>query len=204
MIYQQGQPSTSLFLVIEGKVKVSRIADDGHQVVIDIYQRDEFFGESALLNMSNCGEQATALQNTKLMTWTSAALEEIVVRRPLLAVALLQVLVARTISFGERMKSFCADNIQCRLARSLIRFSERFGTLVEDGSVHMIAFTHELLGQYVGTSREIVTHYMNQFRRQGYLDYSRKGVVLHREALCEWLRNPSSSRLIGATASNAS
>ncbi len=31
----------------------------------------------------------------------------------------------------------------------------------------MMPLTHELLSQYVGTSREIVTHYMNQFRRQG-------------------------------------
>jgi len=45
MIYNQDQPSTSIYLVIDGKIKVSRLADDGHQVVMDIYQPDEFFGE---------------------------------------------------------------------------------------------------------------------------------------------------------------
>jgi CRP-like cAMP-binding protein len=70
----------------------------------------------------------------------------------------------------------------------LIRFSERLGHRAEDGSVQMMPFTHELLSQYVGTSREIVTHYMNQFRRQGYLRYSRKGILLYRDALKEWLR----------------
>ena len=50
-IYNQDQPSISLYLVIEGKVKVARLADDGHQVVIDIYQPDEFFGESAFLSL---------------------------------------------------------------------------------------------------------------------------------------------------------
>jgi CRP-like cAMP-binding protein len=58
----------------------------------------------------------------------------------------------------------------------------------EDGSVRMAPFTHELLSQYVGTSREIVTHYMNQFRRQGYLKYSRKEIILYREAFRDWLR----------------
>jgi CRP-like cAMP-binding protein len=52
----------------------------------------------------------------------------------------------------------------------------------------MSAFTHELLSQYVGTSREIVTHYMNQFRRMGYLQYSRRGIVMYRDAFQEWLR----------------
>ena len=48
-IYDQDQPSTNLYLVIAGKVKVCRTAEDGRQVVVDIYQPDEFFGESAFL-----------------------------------------------------------------------------------------------------------------------------------------------------------
>jgi CRP-like cAMP-binding protein len=47
----------------------------------------------------------------------------------------------------------------------------------------MMPFTHVLLSQYVGTSREIVTHYMNQFRKQGYVSYSRRGILLHRDTL---------------------
>ncbi|HZT29032.1 MAG TPA: Crp/Fnr family transcriptional regulator [Bryobacteraceae bacterium] len=187
MIYNQDQPSTSIYLVIDGKVKVSRLADDGHQVVVDIYQPDEFFGESAFLNLAHRSEQAVALENTKLMTWTTQEIEEIIMRRPKLAVALLQILVQRTIEFGHRIESFSVDNIARRLARSLIRFSERLGMPEDDGSVHMVPFTHELLSQYVGTSREIVTHYMNQFRREGYLKYSRKGIVLYRDALRDWL-----------------
>ena len=65
------------------------------------------------------------------------------------------------------------------------------GTLDADGSVRMSPFTHELLSQYVGTSREIVTHYMTQFRKRGYLRYSRKGITLHRESLRAWLREPA-------------
>jgi len=187
-IYGQDQPSTSIYLVIDGKVKVSRLADDGHQVVVDIYQADEFFGESAFLSLTHRAEQATALENCKLMTWTTSEIEDIVMKRPRLAVALLQILVQRTMDFTHRIESFSVDNIARRLARSLIRFSERLGTPEDDGSIRMVPFTHELLSQYVGTSREIVTHYMNQFRRQGYLRYSRKGIILYRDAFKDWLR----------------
>src|ERR1700751_460666 len=78
MIYNQDQPSTSLSLVIDGKVKVSRLADDGHQVVVDIYQPDEFFGESAFLNLAHRAEQATSLENARLMAWSTSEIEEIV------------------------------------------------------------------------------------------------------------------------------
>jgi len=188
VVYSQDQPSTSLYLVIEGKVKVSRLSDDGHQVVVDIYQPDEFFGESAFLNLPQRAEQVTALEDTKLMAWTTAEIEDIVLKRPRLAVAMLQILVQRTINLTHRIESFSADNIARRLARSLLRFSERLGTPQPDGSVKMAAFTHELLSQYVGTSREIVTHYMNQFRRMGHLQYSRRGIVLYRAPFEQWLR----------------
>ena len=188
MIYNQDQPSTNIYLIIAGKIKVSRVADDGHQVVVDIYQPDEFFGESAFLNLPHRCEQATALENTKVMAWTTAEIEDLILKRPRLSVALVQILVQRTIDFTHRIESFSVDNIARRLARSLIRFSDRLGTAEEDGSVRMAPFTHELLSQYVGTSREIVTHYMNQFRRQGYLKYSRKEIILYRDAFRDWLR----------------
>ena len=188
IIYNQNQPSTSIFLIVEGKIKVSRLADDGHQVIVDIYQADELFGESALLNLPHRCEESTALENTRLMAWTTAEIEDIIMKRPRLSMALLQILVQRTIDFTHRIESFSVDNVARRLARSLIRFSERLGTVEEDGSVRMTPFTHELLSQYVGTSREIVTQYMNQFRRQGYLKYSHKGIVLYREAFRDWLR----------------
>jgi len=191
IIYNQDQPSNSIHLVIDGKVKVCRLADDGRQVVVDIYQPDEFFGESAFLGLAQRTEIAVALENTKVMTWTTNEIEEITMKRPKLAIALLQLLVQRSMDFGYRIESFSVDNIARRLARTLIRFSERLGSRNDDGSVQMIPFTHELLSQYVGTSREIVTHYMNQFRRQGYLRYSRKGIMLYRDALREWLKQPA-------------
>jgi CRP/FNR family transcriptional regulator len=193
LIYGRSQVSNSIYLVIDGKVKVCRTADDGRQVVVDIYQPDEFFGECAFLGEKHRTEEAVALDATKVMTWSTAEIEELVVRRPRLGIALVQLLVRRSQEFGARIESFSIDNIGRRLVRSLIRFSERLGRDSGDGSVDMMPFTHELLSQYVGTSREIVTHYMNQLRRQGYLKYSRKGISLNREALRDWLRRDTSA-----------
>jgi len=186
-VYNSDQSSSAIYLVIEGRVKVSRLANDGRQVVVDIYQPDEFFGESAFVGLPQRAEQAVALERTKLMTWTTAEIEELIGKRPRLAIALLQILVERTLEFSRRIESFSVDNISRRLARSLIRFSERLGEPDDAGATCMVPFTHELLSQYVGTSREIVTHYMNQFRRLGYLRYSRKGITLYRDALRDWL-----------------
>jgi len=186
-IYGREAPPANLHLVIDGKVKVCLTASDGRQVVVDIYQTDEFFGESAFLGIATHTETAVALEDSKVMSWTIAEIEEIAGRRPKLAMSLVQLLAQRSVEFGNRIESFSVDNIARRLARALLRFSERLGEPAGDGAVRMIPFTHELLSQYVGTSREIVTQYMNQFRRRGFVRYSRKGIQLDREATREWL-----------------
>jgi len=191
LIYHQNQPATSLYLVIEGRVKVARVTPDEHQTIVDIYQTDDFFGEAALLGLQHRSEEAAAMEAVKLMTWTGAEMEEIIAMRPRLAVALLQIVVQRTLECTRRIEAFSMDYTDRRLARALIHFSERLGSQQADGSYRMAPLTQELLAQYVGTSREIVTHHMNCFRRQGYLRYSRKEIVLYRDAFAEWLRQNS-------------
>src|ERR1035437_4082178 len=103
------------------------------------------------------------------MTWAISAMEDLVMKRPRLAVALLQNPAQRNAEFTRRIESFAIDSVEQRLARSLLRFSERLGTPEQDGSIRMMPFTHALLSRYVGTSREIVSHHMNRFRKRGYV-----------------------------------
>jgi CRP/FNR family cyclic AMP-dependent transcriptional regulator len=191
IIYDADQPASHVYLVISGKVKIARPVDGGRMVVMDVYQADEFFGEAALLGLPNRAQQAIAIEETQVMMWGSTQLEAIIAQRPKLAVALVQTLLQRNIESEARIESFAMDNITRRLAHALIRFCERMGERQEDGSVRLSPFTHELLGQYVGTSREIVTHYMNRLRRQGHVRYSRRAVVLYVDALKDWLRQAS-------------
>jgi CRP/FNR family cyclic AMP-dependent transcriptional regulator len=188
VIYSRDRPSTEIYLVITGKVKVCRMAEEGRAVLVDIYRPDEFFGESAFVSSSGNNEIATALENTQIMTWTTSEIEQLALARPQLAIALVQLLTQRTLDFAIRIESFALDTIVRRLARALVRFSERFGHQTEDRSVEMIALTHELLSQYVGTSREIISHYMNDFRNKGYLRYTRRGIWLYQDALQDWLK----------------
>jgi CRP-like cAMP-binding protein len=185
-IYHQDQTSTCLYLVIDGRVKVARSANDGRETIVDIYQADDFFGELALLGLPRMPEQATAMEDTKLMAWSAADINRIAETRPRLAIALLQIVVQRSLDYGHRIESLAVDSVERRLARTLIRLAKKMGAPESDGAYRMPPFTQELLAQYVGTSRELVTHYMSAFRRQGYVRYSREAIVLSRDAFEEW------------------
>jgi len=181
-IYGPGSAPNALFVVLAGKVKICRETADGRQVVMDVYQTDEFFGESSLLG-APLNELAVALDSVRVMYWNAKDIRELSMRRPELSLALMQLAVGRSLDFGNRIQSFSLEDIERRLVRALLRFAKRLGVPAANGGVEMIAFTHELISQYVGTSREIVTHYMNALRRKRCLDYSRKSIVVFEREL---------------------
>jgi CRP/FNR family cyclic AMP-dependent transcriptional regulator len=187
-IYGAETAPEMLYLILEGKVKVLRLQYERNPVLVDIYQTDDFFGEAAFLRRAAHAEAAVAIENSRVMAWSILEIESILVRRPMLGIALMQLFVKRSMDFGGRIESLSVDSIPRRLARSLIHLSERLGHEAPDGSTEMIPITHELLSQYVGTSREIITQHMNRFRRMGYLRYSRRGILLDRSAWEAWLR----------------
>ena len=189
--------SKSLYLVVGGTVGIFHVAEDSTELLLEVLRTDDIFGESAFLEVCPSSEQATALERATVMAWSISDMEDLILKRPRLAVALLQLLAQRNADFTRRIESLANDCIERRLARTLIRFSERLGLPEEDGSVRMMPFTHALLSQYVGTSREIVTHYMNDFRRKGYVGYSRDGIRLHRNSL-NTVFSDNSSRSAGS------
>jgi CRP-like cAMP-binding protein len=191
IIYDEDHPSGGLYLVVHGRVKVSITVEDGSQTVTGIFCGDDFFGECSLIGDTNHQERATALETATLMSWTATEIEEQIERQPKLGMALIQMLVGRCLDFEERLQSLALDKTPERIARNLIRFAERIGTRGADAAVRIPPFTHQVLSEYVGTSREMVTFQMNHLRQQGFLRYSRKGIEVFAEALEEHLRTHS-------------
>jgi CRP/FNR family transcriptional regulator len=198
VIYDGDNPSKSIYLLITGMVEISQTIEGDSGLLLEIVGAEEMLGESAFLSGPHRCARATAIEKTRLMSWTISEIEELVMKRPELAVALLRHFAERNAEIGRRIKSLSVDTVERRLARSLIRLSERMGTPEGDGSVRMIALTNEMLSRYVGAARETVTQYMDQFRERGYVTNSRRGIVLRhapfRTLLSDAVRRQSSRR----------
>jgi len=195
-IYDEQNPSVGLYLVIRGRVKVTIGSDDGSQTVIGVIGPDEFFGECALLGQSDRPERATSIEGCSLMSWTTAEIEEQIERQPKLGMALLQGLVDRYLDVTARLQSMALDKTPQRVGLTLISFAQRWGTPGSDGAVRIPPLTHQLLSDYVGTSREIITFQMSRLRHLGFLDYSRKGIEIFVDALAQHLRTKKSARAV--------
>ncbi len=186
VIYDVDQPTRRLYLVVDGCVKVSR-SSNGSEIIMNICRNDDFFGEGAFVQAS--GERAVALERTRVMSWAAEALNEFIVRHPRLGIALVQSLTNRYLALGDRISTLAVDFTSLRLAKTLVQLAERLGHADETTpSLRRLApLSHKVLAQYIGTTREAVTRRMNQFRRDGLVDYSRRDIIVNTAAMRTWM-----------------
>jgi CRP-like cAMP-binding protein len=198
IIYGPPRPSTHLYRVLAGTVTISNISENGDRVLLEILGPGTLFGHSGFIGCRDVWGEAAVLQPAKLMMWPIVTIEEIVMDRPRAGVILLQLFAERTADLVGRLESFSRNTIERRLASSLLRLSERLGVVVGDSAVKILPLTHGLLAKHVGSSREIVTHHMNRFRKLGYLRYSRQEIVVYPDLLAASLASPSDTRFAAA------
>lgn len=188
-IYDGQQPNDHLYVVISGRVKISNVAEDGCQTVGRIIASEGLFGESCLVGGGSRSESAVALDNSTVMSWSRAEVEQQIDRQPHLGLALSQYLVRHCISLQDRIESMAVHRTPERISLALIQLAIDLGTPLEDGAMRVASLTHHTIADYVGTSREIVTFQMNRLRRLGFIRYSRKYIDVYVEALKGSLRD---------------
>ncbi len=188
MIYRQDAKPDYVYRIRSGRVKLSRVCQDGRETVLEILKPGEILGEVAVLDDSLRPAQAQALDLVITDAWPVSLWRQHLDTDSRLGIWLAKRLNTRLRQAQDRIESLAYDSIPRRLARTMLENGERFGTQLEDGRLRLAPLTHEALAQQVATSREIITHYMNQFRQQGMLEYSRKWIDLQPEKLQQLLQ----------------
>jgi CRP-like cAMP-binding protein len=122
VIYSPKNPPSALYVMIDGMVKVQRITENKAVLLVDIYRRDDLFGESAFTGSAENHEIATAMEITQVMAWTRHEIEQFMPKRPRLSLSLIQWLARRCQGLNERIEACTSDSLDRRLARTLIYF----------------------------------------------------------------------------------
>lgn len=166
-IRERGVLDDCLMLINTGRVMAMVNNDDGSTTIIELYGPGDLIG-------NNCGMLSEfkyrAITPCTYVAWTRDEVAAVAATNPGLATALYQSAREHQRHYIRRLRSTLTESIYTRLVRSLLNLSTRFNG--EDGT--MPSYTHELLASYIGTSREIVTHYMNDLRRKGFIRYDRR------------------------------
>ncbi len=195
-IYSQGDAADAMFHIQNGSVKLVIASPRGKQAVIAILGPGDVFGEGCLVNRSLRMSTATAVQPCTIACVKKGTLVRLIHQDPAFAKIFISYLLSRMVRVEEDFVDRLFNFSEKRLARILLLLTN-LGKESGDG----IAFpriNQEQLAQMVGTTRSRVSHFMNKFRKLGFVDYNGSGALtVHSGLLSAVLHNQPSSQTLG-------
>lgn len=178
-VFAEGQPGDSLFIILEGKVKIVRRAPDGRENVLSVMGPSDQFGELSIFDPGPRTATATALTDVTLAKMSQQALLPWIAAHPEIGVQLLQVLARRLRRTNDTVADLIFTDVPSRVAKSLLAMADRFGSRDDSG---LLRVTHDLtqeeLAQLVGASRETVNKALADFAHRGWLRLEGKTVLV--------------------------
>jgi len=170
VIFAQGESADSVFYIQTGKVKITVLSKEGKEAVVALLGPDEFFGEGCLIGQPKRLATATAL--TKCVTMKVQMTEILRVLKDETTFA--QMFISHILTRNARVEEDLVDQLfnstEKRLARMLLLMAN-FGKAGKPDPV-VAKISQETIAEMIGTTRSRVSHFMNKFRKLGFIDYN--------------------------------
>ena len=175
VIYSQGDAADAMFHIQNGSVKLMVASPRGKLAVIATLGPGEVFGEGCLINRSLRVSTASAIQPSTISRVNKGVLIHLIHQEPAFAKLFISYLLSRMVRVEEDFVDRLFNFSERRLARILLLLTQ-FCKENGNGS-EFPRINQQHLAQMVGTTRSRVSHFMNKFRKLGFVDYRGNGAL---------------------------
>ncbi len=192
--FQQGEDSLMLYVLVTGRVKLSQVTADGHQVIVAYYGPGEGLGIIMALNRQPYPLTAEAIEPCAAVGWRREVMLDLMQDNAQLALNGMRMVGQRFAQMQGRFQELATQRVEQRVARALLRLVRQFGRRVDEGVLIDIALSREELAQMTGTNLYNVSRILSKWEHAGWIVSARKRIVLRKShelvALAEDLPTP--------------
>jgi CRP/FNR family cyclic AMP-dependent transcriptional regulator len=170
LVFAQGDRADAVFFVQRGKVKLTVLSRQGKQAVIALLGPGDFFGEGCLAGQPVRMATATAMTEAAIVRLPRQTMVRALHRDAVFSELFTTYLLSRNIRMEEDLVDQLFNSSEKRLARILLLLAN-FG---KEGRPEPVVpkISQETLAEMVGTTRSRISHFMNKFRKLGFVEYN--------------------------------
>ncbi len=172
-IFWEGDPADALFFLRQGKLKLTVTSQQGKEAIIAVLDQGDFFGEGCLAGQPLRMATATAITDCGLVRLEKKLMVRLLHEQHEISEMFVTHLLSRNIRYEADLVDQLFNSSEKRLARILLLLSH-FGKESRAEPV-LPRISQEDLADMVGTTRSRVSHFMNKFRKLGFIDYGDQG-----------------------------
>ena len=170
VIFAQGDPSDSILYIQKGTARLSVLSRGGKEAIVAILGRGDFVGEGALAGQRVRMATATAVSTTTVLVVPKKQMMQLLHDEPEFSNRFILFMLSRNVRIEEDLVDQLFNSSEKRLARTLMLLA-RYG--MEDRPQGVLPhLSQETLAEMIGTTRSRVNHFMNKFRKLGFIEYN--------------------------------
>lgn len=188
-IWEPGSPANTVFLVRSGIVKLYKTSDEGRELTLQFFTKDNLFGELVVVSEVPHDTCAEAYEDTQLLGIAKDDFLRVLMRNPGLAMKVMRLVGDRRRQLEHRVENLLFRSAHARLAALFLELAGSFGVRDSRGVIVNLKLTHREIASLIGATRETVSFAILDLRRDSLILTEGKRVIILDEAGLKKLRD---------------
>jgi len=177
-IYLQNEKADTIYLIVEGQVKIGTFGDNGKEIIKAILMPGEVFGELILTGEEKRRDFAIATENTSTCMINKSEIKSLMREHNGFSLFLMRTLGSRLLDMEQRLESLVFKDSRARIVEFLKNLGERKGQRVGYETVVRTFMTHQEIANLTATSRQTVTTVLNELKNKNILTFNRRRLLI--------------------------
>lgn len=177
-IYLPDELSDKIFFIMEGRVKIGTIGENGKEITKAILTKGEVFGELAMIGEDRRRDFAYAMEDTTTCTVETDDVDRLMKDHSGLSLFFMKIMGSRVLDMEQRLESLIFKDSRSRIIEYLLEMVEKRGQRVGYEWVVRKFITHQEIANLTATSRQTVTTILNELRNDNIITFNRKRLLV--------------------------
>jgi CRP-like cAMP-binding protein len=184
VIFAEGGVPEWFYIVSRGKVKITKLSNEGKEIILEIISPYDIFGGVAVLRNFPYPANASAMEDTDVIKISRKNLMRLVDRFPNVMHAIALQLGDRMKSSHDSLKNIALERVEARIAALLLKLSNKVGVETNEGLLIDMRLTKQDVADMVGTTVETSIRTFSKFKKEGIVsDFDGKFIIKNIKSL---------------------
>lgn len=177
-VFLKGDPGNSMMAVVHGRVRICSYSSEGREVVLNVINPGQVFGEIALIDGGSRTADAFAMDASELVVLSRRDFLPFLERNPKVCIKLLEVLCERLRATSAQVEDFFFLDLRSRLAKRLLAAAGPAAGNGAAGDPGTVRLSQHMLASMIGTSREAVNKQLRAWEEAGLIALKRGAITI--------------------------
>ena len=174
IIYFPEERSDNIYMLKEGKVKISRVSEDGKKTTLHLVGPGEIFGESSILGQDKRENIAEVVEDAVICSINRSMFQEMLAMNPKMNLSINKFIGLRIRKIQAHVEDLVFKDAKERVVAFLQRYTKSFGKKMIDGWIVRPFLTHQEIADLTATSRQTVNSILNELVSEHQIKYTRR------------------------------